>query len=84
MFYLIFDIKYIKKCIGENKAKEAELKPVPKPIPDIDDSRLEEIYKRLDEEFFVGNFLQEDLVKQKIIEFNYDYEKIKNWVEAHI
>ena len=44
------DEEQIKKCIEENRAKEPKLNPVPNSIPDIDYSRVEEIYDRLEDE----------------------------------
>ena len=80
----------IKKWIEANKEKIAEpiAQPGPKPEPDQNpdqnDQRAEEIYQRLDEEFVVGNFMTKEDVIAKIIEFNYDYEKVKGWVEDQI
>ena len=45
---------------------------------------VEEIFNRLDEEFIVSCFLDKEEVIGKIKEFNYDYEKVQNWVEEQI
>ena len=45
---------------------------------------VEEIFNRLDDEFVVSCFLDKEEVIRKIKEFNYDYEKVQNWVEEQI
>ena len=45
---------------------------------------VEEIFNRLDDEFVVSCFLDKEEVIGKIKEFNYDYEKVQNWVEEQI
>ena len=47
-------------------------------------SSVEEIFNRLDDEFVVSCFLDKEEVIGKIKEFNYDYEKVQNWVEEQI
>jgi hypothetical protein len=44
----------------------------------------EEIFNRLDDEFVVSCFLDKEELIGKIKEFNYDYEKVQNWVEEQI
>ena len=67
---LKFDEEKIKKWIEENSDKKK--------------IKIEEIYNRLEEEYLVSNFLDEEEVVAKIIEFNYDYEKVKVWCEELI
>ena len=45
---------------------------------------VEEIFNRLDDEFVVSCFLDKEEVIGKIKEFNYDFEKVQNWVEEQI
>ena len=78
------DEEQIIQHIEENRAKEPELSPVPNPVPDIDESRVEEIYNMLDDEFVVSSFFDKDEVMTKIIEYNYDYEKMKEYIENNI
>lgn len=48
------------------------------------DSSLYFIYERLNEEYKVSDFIEEKELISKIKELNYDYEKIKEWVEYNI
>ena len=75
------DEEQIKKCIEENRAKEPKLNPVPNSIPNIDYTRSEEIYVKLDDEFNVSNFLPKEDIINKIFELKYDYEKMVYWIE---
>ena len=43
---------------------------------------LNEIYAKLNEEYYVSSFKKEDEVKEKIKELNYDEDKIIDWVES--
>lgn len=73
----------IKKWIEGNKKKIPEPAPAPDPDP-ASDARAEEIYNHLEEDLYVSNFLDKEDVIAKIKEFNYDYDKAKEWVEAEI
>ena len=73
----------IKNWIEANKEKAPDPIPQPEPNPGSND-QAEEIYKRLDEEFVVNNFMEKEEVIAKIIEFGYDYERVKAWVEEQI
>ena len=68
-----FDEEKIQNWIEDN-SDEIKLKKI----------EAEEIYSRLDDEFVVSNFLEKEEVIGKIIEFNYDFEKITYWVEEQI
>ena len=46
--------------------------------------KIDEILSLLDDEFMVTNFLEENEIKEKIVELNGDMEKLKEWVEAKI
>ena len=68
-----FDEEKIQNWIEDN-SDEIKIKKI----------EAEEIYSRLDDEFVVSNFLEKEEVIGKIIEFNYDFEKITYWVEEQI
>ena len=52
-------------------------KPISKEVED-------EIYDKLNEEFVVGNFLDEETVREKIQELRGDMEKLRSYVEDNI
>ena len=77
----------IKNWIEANKEKAPDPIPQPEPNPGQNpgsNDQAEEIYKRLDEEFVVNTFTEKEDVIAKIIEFGYDYERVKAWVEEQI
>jgi len=54
-----------------------------KKINDIDiNNRVQEIYNRLEDEFYISSFKTEEEIKKKIIELNLDNEKIDEWIES--
>ena len=44
------------------------------------DDRVKEMIELFDEEFNLLNIMEEDEIRQKIIELNYDEEKIREWI----
>ena len=71
-----------KAIILEKKFDEEQIKKWIKENPKIIiDSKAEDIYDRLDKELKVDDFLDKKVLIAKILEFNYDYEKSKEWVE---
>ena len=88
-----FDEKQIKKWIEDNSAKpNLDQKPeeIDKHLNDkkeeeIDnhkkDEKAEEIYNKLNEELKVDDFLDKEKVIAIIIDYKYDIEKIREWVE---
>ena len=48
------------------------------------DELAEKIYEELDEEYPVLGYFDEDEVKEKIKEYNYDREKIIKWTEEKL
>ena len=70
---LKFDEEKIMNWIEEN-SDDINLKKID----------AEEIFNRLDELFIVSMFMDKEEVIRKIKEFNYDYEKVQNWVEEQI
>ena len=49
---------------------------------DENDEKLNEIYSKLEEEYYISSFKQEDEVKEKIKELNYNEDEIIEWVES--
>ena len=47
----------------------------------MNDKLIDEIYNELEEEFDISGFIEEEVVKEKIIELKYDRAKICEWVE---
>ena len=51
--------------------------------PDGDEEKkTQEIYTKLEEEYYISNFKSEEEVKAKIKELNYNIEQITNWIES--
>ena len=42
---------------------------------------VDRMFEELDQELGVSGFLEEELVKEKIIEYKLDKEKVTSWVE---
>ena len=63
----------------EEKEKEKEEE---KKGDEDDDVRLNEIFAKLEEEYYISSFKQEDEVKEKIKELNYNEDEIISWVES--
>ena len=45
------------------------------------DELVQQIYEELDEEYYVSGFIEENVVKNKILELNYDRERLVQWIE---
>ena len=43
---------------------------------------MERIYNELEDEYGISGFIDEDAMKDKIKELNYDKELIKDWIES--
>ena len=63
----------------EEKEKEKEEE---KKGDEDDDVRLNLIFAKLEEEYYISSFKQEDEVKEKIKELNYNEDEIISWVES--
>ena len=46
----------------------------------IKEERVNDIFNELEDEYYITGFIEEDKVKQKIIELNCDKEEINRWV----
>ena len=64
-----YDVNVIKELYKNNNADQKE------------DPRVDEIYAEVDNDYGVSSFMDENDVKAKIKELNYDKEKVKEWVE---
>ena len=64
-----YDVNVIKELYKNNNADQKE------------DPRVNEIYAEVDNDYGVSSFMDENDVKAKIKELNYDKEKVKEWVE---
>jgi len=67
---LKFGEEKIKKWIKENSDKNK--------------IKIREIYNRLEDDYFISAIIDEEEAIEKIIELNYDYERLKVWVEEII
>ena len=47
-----------------------------------DENKIQEIYNRLEDEYYISNFKGEEEVKQKIRELNFNMDEIINWIES--
>ena len=50
----------------------------------VDDKKIDEIREIFDGDYNILNFIDEDELRQKIIELKYDEEKIREWIEEHL
>ena len=86
LFYK-FKENEIKDWIKSKKPKEPEPvpepepKPEPKPGPDPDE-KIQAIIDQLEADYYISGFIDEDEIKEIIVKYNFDYEKIKVWVEG--
>ena len=71
-----YDEEKIKSSINEEKTKKKENA--------IDENKIQELIKYLDEEFTASAFIKEDEIREKIIEVNGDKEQLRNWVEDQV
>ena len=70
-----FNINEVKKLYPKKEENNV------KPNPPVDKERVDIMFEELDQELGVSGFLEEELVKEKIIEYNFDKEKVTLWVE---
>ena len=49
---------------------------------DEEEKKIQDIYNKLEEEYYISNFKQEDEVKEKIKELNFDNDAITSWIES--
>ena len=70
-----FNINEVKKLYPKKEENNV------KPNPPVDNERVDSMFEELDQELGVSGFLEEELVKEKIIEYNFDKEKVTLWIE---
>ena len=49
---------------------------------DEEENKIQNIYNKLEEEYYISNFKSEEEVKEKIKELNFDNDAITNWIES--
>ena len=50
--------------------------------PNEEEEKLQRIYNKLEEEYYISNFKTEEEIKDKIRELNYNIDEITNWIES--
>ena len=88
ILFFKLDEEQIKAWIMSKKpAPEPEPQPVPQPDPIPDDNQEERITKmieELDNEIYICGVIEEDKLRQGVLECNFDYEKFKEWATNHM
>ena len=81
-------IEWIKSKLDKLKSpKNPEPNPInPKPVvqDNGDNKKLDEMVDLFDGEYNILNILDEEEFRQKIIELNYNEEKIREWIEEKL
>lgn len=75
---------YIRNKISKpqpNPQPQPQPNPQPHPQPQPMDNRIKEILDKLEDEYYVSGFLNQNEITEKIINLNFDYEKIVEWVQ---
>ena len=70
-----FNINEVKKLYPKKEENNV------KPNPAVNMEEVDRMFEELDQELGVSGFLEEELVKEKIIEYKLDKEKVTLWVE---
>ena len=68
-----------KKDIEKNKINENKIDEIK-----IDDELVDQIYDEIENAYGISDYLEEDIIKDKIIELKYDREKITEWIEHYL
>ena len=77
-----FDQEKIIQWIEPQIKTEPELEPnVP---PPVEDAKLEDMVAEYDNEFSILSIIEEEELKNKIKEFNYDDAKVREWIENRL
>ena len=77
-----FDQEKIIQWIKPQIKTEPELEPnVP---PPVEDAQLENMVAEYDNEFSILSIIDDDELKNKIKEFNYDDKKVREWIENRL
>ena len=84
-------IEWIKSKLDKLKPPindAPEPKPIPNPEPAVqvngDNSKIDEMVDLFDGEYNILNILDEEEFRQKIIDLNYNEEKIREWIEEKL
>ena len=72
------EVKENENEANENKKEENENKK------EDNENLLQEIVKKFDEEYNIFTIVEEDEFREKIIELNYDEDKIREWIERKL
>ena len=70
-----FNINEVKKLYPKKEENNVN------PNPPVDWERVDRMFEELDKELGVSGFLEEELVKEKIIAYNFDKEKVTLWIQ---
>ena len=73
------NIKNEKKEIEKNQINENIINEIK-----IDDELVDKIYDEIENAYGISDYLEEDIIKDKIIELKYDREKITEWIEHYL
>ena len=71
----------VQKWINDKKP-QPEPQPQPAPEPDDKEEQINQIYQELEDEYGISGFMEEELAKEKIRDFNLDKTKINEWIES--
>ena len=87
LFYK-FKENEIKDWIKSKKPKDPEPVPEPKPEPepnpdpDNKEKKIQEIIDQLEADYYISGFIDDDEIREIIVNYNFDSERIKAWVEG--
>lgn len=65
----------------ENKGDNHDSKPEPNPKENIDEEKVQELLNVLEDEYKITGYMDEEAVKEKIRELNYDKDALFDWFE---
>ena len=66
--YTLNEIEVFKVSMDNNKEEDEEI--------------IQNIYRRLEDEYYISNFKSEEEIKQKIRELKCNMDDIINWIES--
>ena len=80
-----FDEKEIKDWIKKqnpNPEPNPEPNPNPNPKNPIDEKKIEELYNYFNEKYYIEGICEKEEFKEKAIEYNYDIDKLDDYVQS--